>query len=130
VSTETSPAEKSPLTFNEHRVVDADFAAGLEERFGIPMVFILRSLEGEAHHPAIALCGWASRHEERNGTLLMLARKFGRGRARRQSTPGTPPRGRGQVSPEPSVDRSGRGHGTRRPGDVAPDRVATTPGGG
>jgi hypothetical protein len=122
---------ESPITpSTRHRVVDDQFAAVLEKDFGIPTAFILRAFKGEPCQPAIALCRLATRFEERNGTLLMLARKFGRGRARRRRTNAAPPRGHGQTSPRPSVERShpDRGYGTRRPGDVAPDRVATRPG--
>jgi hypothetical protein len=121
----------SPTThLIRHPAVDAEFAAVLEKVFGIPTAFILRALKGEPLQPAIALCRWASRQEERNGTLLMLARKFERGRARRRRTAGTPPRGHGEVSPRPCVDcpGPGRGYGTRLPGDVALGRVETRPG--
>lgn len=123
----------NPITpSTRHRVVDADFAAVLEEHLGIPTCVVLMALEGESRSRAVALCRWASRHEEPNGTLLVWAPKYRRVRARRQRTAATPPRGHGRVSPRPSVDRygPGRGHDTRRPGDVTPDRVATRPGGG
>jgi len=64
----------------------------------------------------------ATRYEEPNGTLLMLARKFRRGRARRQRTATTPPRGHGRVSPCPCVDRPGRGQDIAAPRTVAPER--------
>ena len=89
--------------------MDAGFAAAIEEHFGIPAAFVLGALEGEPRCRSIAMCRYASRQVEPNGTLLMLARRFGRGRARRPRTAATPPRGRGRVSPRPSVDRSGRG---------------------
>jgi hypothetical protein len=114
---------ESPITSStRHRVVDADFAAVLEERFGIPTAFILRALKGEPHQPAVALCRLATRYEEPNGTLLMLARKFGRGRARRQRTAATPPRGHDEISPRPSVDRPGPdwGRDIAAPTTVAP----------
>ena len=109
MNTETSPAKKSPQASNGPCVVDADFAAVLEEHFGIPAAFVLRALEGEPRCRSIAMCRYASHQVEPNGTLLMLARRFGRGRARRQRTAATPPRGHGRVSPRPPVDRSGRG---------------------
>ncbi len=74
---------------NKHRAVDASFGAILREYFGIPTAFVLRALEGEPRQRAVALCRLATRYEEPNGTLLMLARKFGRGRVRRQRTVGT-----------------------------------------
>lgn len=115
-----------------HRVVDADFAAVLEEHFGIPTCVVLMALEGESRSRAVALCRWASRHEEPNGTLLVRAPKYRRGRARRRRIPAAPPRGHEKISPAPSVDRSGqgRGVGTCHPDDVAPDRVPTRPEGG
>ena len=115
MKTETSPAKKSPQTSNGPCVVNADFAATLEEHFGIPAAFVLGALEGEQRCRAIAMCRYASHQVDPNGTLLMLARRFGRGRARRPRTAATPPRGRGRVSPRPSVDRSGPGVVRGRP---------------
>ena len=109
------PAAKSPQTSNGPCVVDADFAAALEEHFGIPTPFVLMALEGEPRCRSIAMCRYASHQVEPNGTLLMLARRFGRGRARRPRTAATPPRGRGDVSPSPTVDRSGPGVVRGRP---------------
>jgi hypothetical protein len=91
MDTATSPAGKPPQALSGHCVVDSDFAVVLEERFGIPTAFILRALEGEPHQPAIALCRWAIRHEEPNGTLLVRAREHKLGRA--------PARARGGISP-------------------------------
>ena len=115
MNTETSPAKKYPQTSNGSCVVDADFAAVLEERFGIPAAFVLGALEGEPRCRSIAMCRYASHQVEPNGTLLMLARRFGRGRARRPRTAATPPRGHRRVSPRPSVDRSGPGVVRGRP---------------
>ena len=98
-----------------HCVVDSDFAAVLEEHFGIPTAFILRALKGESHQSALALCRLATSFEKPNGTLLMLARKFGRGRPRRRRMPCPPPRGHGQTSPWPCVDRTGPGRACGRP---------------
>jgi len=114
--------KNNPQTFGGGHVVDAEFAAVLEQRFGIPMAFILRALKGEPWQQAVALCRLATRHQERNGTLLMLARRFGRGRTRRRRTAGTLPRGRGRVSPRPSVDRIG----TRLGADFAAPRVVAS----
>lgn len=129
MTNETPAAGKSPQASNGPCAVDADFAAILEERFGIPTAYVLRALKGEPHQPAVALCRLATRYEEPNGTLLMLARKFGRGRARRQRTATTPPRGHGRVSPRPSVDRPspGEGYGTSCSEDVVLDRIAARP---
>jgi hypothetical protein len=117
---------ESPITpSTRHRVVDDQLAAVLEKDFGIPTAFILRALEGEPHQPAIALCRLATRFEERNGTLLMLARKFGRGRARRQRTAATPARGHGEISGRPRTDARcySRGRDTPERLDVAPDSL-------
>ena len=107
---------KPPMRY---RVVDADFAAVLEEHFGIPTCVMLTALEGEPLQPAVALCRIATHHQEPTGTLLMLARRFGRGRARRQRTAATPPRGHGEVSSRPWVDRPGPGRGQ----DIAAPRT-------
>ena len=115
MNTETPPTERSPQTSNGPCVVDADFAAVLEEHFGIPAAFVLRALEGERRCRAIAMCRYASHQVEPNRTLLMLARRFGRGRARRPRTAATPPRGHADVSPRPRVDRSGPGVVRGRP---------------
>ncbi len=121
MTNETPAAEKSPQASNEPYVVNAEFAAVLEKDFGIPRAFILRALKGEPHQPAIARCRLATRYEEPSGTLLMLARKFRRGRTRRQRTATTPPRGHGRISPRPSVDRlsPGRGQDIATPREVA-----------
>ncbi len=115
MKTETSPAKKSPQTSNGPCVVDAAFAATLGEHFGIPAAFVLRALEGEPRCRAIAMCRYASHQVEPNGTLLMLARRFGRGRTRRPRTAAKPPGGHGDVSPSPTVDRSGPGVVRGRP---------------
>ena len=123
----TLPADSiEPIT--RPRVVDEAYAVRLQGRFGIPTAFVLRALKGEPRQRAVALCRLATRYQEANGTLLMLTRRFGRGRARRQRTAATPPRGHGEVSPVAVVDRSGRGYGTRRPDGVVLDRAATRPG--
>ncbi len=83
------PLPARPITLiTKHRVVDEAYAVRLQERFGIPTAFVLRALGGEPRQPAVALCRLGARYREPNGTLLMLARRFGRGPARRQSTPG------------------------------------------
>ena len=108
-----------------HHVVGADFAAVLEERFGMPTAFVLRALEGEPLQPAVALCRIATRYDEPNGTLLMLARKFRRGRARRQRTAPTLPRGHGEISGRPRTDARcySRGRDTPERLDVAPNSL-------
>ena len=101
---------ESPITpSTRHGLVDVRFAAVLEEHFGIPTAFVLRAPRGEPHQPAVALCRLATRYKERNETRLILPRGFGRGQARRRRIPCPPPRGHGQTSPWPYVDRSGPG---------------------
>ena len=124
VSTETSPAEKSPQASNGHNRVDEAYSARLQERFAIPAAFILRALEGEPRRRAVALCRWASRQDEPNGTLLVWTREHRMGRSRRRRAPGTPPPRHGWVSLRPSVDRPGPppGRDTTVPREVAPER--------
>jgi hypothetical protein len=114
------PADAVKLS-TSHRVVNEAYAVRLQERFGIPTAFVLRALKGEPRQRAVALCRLATRYEEPNGTLLMLARRFGTGRARRQRTATTPPRRRGEVPGRPRTNtwRHGPGRYIAAPREVA-----------
>lgn len=116
---------KPPTT---HGLVDAPFAAVLQEQFGIPATIVLRKLRGESPQRAIAMCRWASRFEEPNGMLLVWGgtlRKHGRVRLAADG----PPRRRAGVSPRRPHNRPGasRAPAPARPEKVRPPRPGADP---